>query len=203
MEKFDPTNYYFHGLQYFKNSFFKDIIIQRLSNILKSGYILSRKKQFSTLKIQYLYNNNWNGNKYISICKKLKEEEITEQENYAYYCYVNNEKVFSIALAISPEIESKLIFRKGIYRRMLGEYQVFNKIPISYIKAVTISCNHIISECDHLIPQSRNYSILTSEIQKILKIYNADIPLININDGLIMPNIEKSNKSIQKVLKQY
>ena len=44
--------------------------IEKLKSILNNGYILSREKQKLLLNTDYSNNGrNWNGEKYISICK--------------------------------------------------------------------------------------------------------------------------------------
>lgn len=129
---------YYHGLDC--DNFRREIPNYELSlctlaTILKTRAIYSREKllEYKIIKDKSSFRDtiNWNGNEYVSISKNCFSSSPFE----SYDVYVKP----GMAIMISDQIEEELEFRKEGYNRLMGEFQVKEKIPSDYFLGITIS----------------------------------------------------------------
>lgn len=170
--------------------------IEKLKSILNNGYILSREKQKLLLNTDYSNNGrNWNGEKYISICKIGKcndEYEDYEENAYDTFCYTS-------ATCIILD-HNALYKRRKNYWHMQGEIQVEDIINSNSFKGIGIQFNSYFDLILNEIPDKRKLELLKADIelfekiQKIAKQY----PIYSLNNGELASDYLKKEKQMVK-----
>ena len=175
--KLDLEKYYFHstrGIEMINNN---EMCLKRLESILKSEYILSRKLQKEILNIENKKNfSNWNGEDYISVCKYNYNDFGIFGDAYTTLCYASG-----VTIVLDKNMLNHSIVRKD-GKKMLNEIQIKDKISINFIKAIGFHYY----DCDI-------DNVLVQKIRELLDIYNIDVPIIDIKNGMI---IEKNAKRL-------
>ena len=175
-------------LKYFAHTFskyyeFMLTDITRLEEILKSGFVLSRRKLNLPLK-----DALFNGMDYISLCDLEKEH----QHNSAYNLYVKSgvSLLFSKDLkVIHPQIITLdkrhpnlrgMVHRLGMngrYSDLSDEVQVKDSISLDYLKGLLVSIEAMKES------HSDRYNMEFLMVMKELLLdYNRDVPIINLDD---------------------
>lgn len=174
-----------------------------LESILKEGAILSRSimndKQIELSSHEYI---GYNGYDYISVCKKYYSNEISD----CYEEYIRN----NIGLIIVNPInitETKLInSNDGVtknfnnyykqfydeqvrYSDLTGEFQVYQKIPLKNIIAITYPLTILINDIENSymsekerIIHYRNIIMEYYNLVKLLKKYDINKPIIDLEN---------------------
>lgn len=209
---FELNNYYFHGLT--NSAKIEDMakILDVFEKIIISKSLLSKRYQNALFGIKYNKRYmNYNELDYISICSF---DNVDNSIKNSYKFFVDNEVFCNIIFLIDKKIENDLLFRKGNYKKMNNEFQVFDRIPFKYIKAIAVNACPIDIEKEFKKLNIENdyfefYKIIMEEklafqleIENILKLYNVDLPIIDIKSGRILESVTES-LSKRKVLTNY
>ena len=189
--------YYAHTFSKYYEFMLTDIT--RLEEILKSGFVLSRRKLNLPLK-----DALFNGMDYISLCDLEKEH----QHNSAYNLYVKSgvSLLFSKDLkGINPQIITldkrhadleDMVHRLGMngrYSDLSDEVQVKDSISLDYLKGLLVSIESM--KESHSDKYNMDYLRLMKEL---LLDYNRDVPIINLDDEKEIKIYEKNVKKLHK-----
>lgn len=183
--------YYAHTFSKYYGFMLTDI--NRLEEILKSGFVLSRRKLNLPLK-----DALFNGMDYISLCDLEKEHEY----NSAYNLYVKSgvsllfSKDFKV---IHPQIITldschinleDMVHRLGMngrYSDLSDEVQVKDSISLDYLKGLLVSLESMKES------HSDRYNLDYLRVMKELLLdYNKDVPIINLDDEKEIKIYEKN-----------
>lgn len=179
----DLNSKYFHFIGGYNNININKNIT-KLNSILGNGYILSREKQLSLLKNDFSNSgNNWNGDKFISICKigKCDDNYESDYENaYDLFCYNG---------AISIILNEDVIYsnKRRNYWHMQGEVQIKDMINSEYFSGVGLQFNSYYDLLLNKYTNKEKLEILKKDVnlyQKVLEITNKyNINLYALNNG--------------------
>lgn len=211
-------NCYLHAIESSSknNPFDIELTLNKLEEILSSGYILSRRQMGDTnTKI-----GGWNGIDYISLCdySKRKNKPYTDDERLkdytAYESYIKDS--LSIIFpkksihAITPELKPPIAYdwKKVSEMVILGnhptkrysdypdEVQVKSKISLKKSIGITIPIDKLIDErCNYTYSEQEILEFL-KKIKQLLRKYNLQR---SIYDLLTQQEI-KNEKDLEKIL---
>ena len=175
---------YFHGLAggipFWDEERVSAVGMRQLRQIIKSKGIYSRKILKEKYGINIDEEQGYNGEEYISLCKRHAEEsEFYGEFSYldpAFYRYIK----YKMGIAISPDIINTCNFREDGYKRLPGERQVKDSIDISNFIAIVIGLS--------------NKAKAIKELEEILK--NTGIPIIDIEGNILTSEGTKSMESL-------
>lgn len=154
--------------------------LNKLSSILKNGYILSRENQKSILKASFHNKgSNWNKDEYISICTLDYKSNIDLDDNHndeiAYETFC---KEGSVCIILNNELLYNVRRRKN-YFHMIGEIQVKDKISYEHFVGIGVQLHDYLSSKS----ETKNDLKLLKAIKKVLSDTGSNLPVIALNNG--------------------
>ena len=213
----DLKDKYFHSIHSYletedRNLMLEDIL-DKMEKIFKCGFILPRKeitKLYGNTISKNIYSN-LNGNDFISVSLHSSNPQILDEEykntipDYedAFQSFILQEPSIVLNGAIQKEL--KFLKCNGIYL----ERFVAEPIPLKYMDAISVFSIGMIepffrdfsSEEYHKCIIDSSYRKITIEfldkIKELLKMYNYNVPIIDICQG----NEYKENNSYRKYIK--
>lgn len=189
------NRFYYHGIT--------DNALLCLESILKEGAILSRSlmndKQLELSKHEYI---GYNGNDYISICQKYYNGELSDcYEEYIRdnisLIIANPSDIIATNLTNSNDKLSKnfnVYYNKFHnsqirYSDLTGEFQVYKKIPLKNIVAISYPLTILINDIENSYmskkEKANHYRKIILEyynLVKLLKKYNINKPIIDLEN---------------------
>lgn len=205
MEKLDLHNVLFHGFAHFLADKRFEISLKRLDQILKSGAILSRNEQKKVLPTLGFAPENygkilWNGEDYISICKKADDDNPKYNTN-SFFEFIGE---YGIGLILDKRLLNELEIRLSNCDD--GEIQVKDKIDCKYFLGVLVgdmSDEFFIRYLEKWPPISKeditDHFIQINKVRKVLQQNGyGDLPIYSSIDGCIITN----PKTIMTTLQQ-
>lgn len=174
--------FYYHGIT--------DNAFECLESILNEGAILSRSimndRQVEISNHEYI---GYNGYDYISVCKKYYNNEISD----CYEEYIRNNISFIIVSPSNIKATNLITSNDGIstnfndycnkfhhndirYSDLTGEFQVYKKIPLKNVIAISYPLTLLINDIESSY-MSKEEKI--KEYRKIILEYNRLINLLN------------------------
>lgn len=202
-EGIDPQKVYYHGIGYLRLTENGELeCLKILRAILSCKHIYSRKLQKQFLGDDYVprsYNENLNGMDYISICKKIEKYEVET----AYALYVKG----AISFVLNGDLEEKVTFRKIPYEKMVGEYQVKDKIAIDNVVALALPFKRYKSD-DFLTCSSdkireiliKDYYMLNL-VKQELSANKIEFPIVD-SAGTLIPSYEEEYERLRPHVKR-
>lgn len=158
----DVENMCFHGVSFINWDYVVDGItnFQLLESILKDGFILSKEHLGCQNSFGIIRNIGWNSDNRVCICNhSCKDDEYSFQFNFddaeisyrqrAFDSFVSN----NYSIILDSSILNDFDYLK---RGMIGEYQVYGDIPLSYMRGIGIP-NHIRMMLDNVEDMLGNY----------------------------------------------
>ncbi len=195
------SKYYYHGLG---EAFYRGDSLNRILKILKTGGIKCKR----LLGLPNIYESTCNGMDYVSVCKKLSDQEYQGFFHYesAFYNYVQN----CFCLIISDEIKTvkPIIFpitewknkeiarmrqsdKKNRFSDICDEWQVYEVVPLSMIIGVGIPLRWIEATCE-------NESDL-EKLQELVTIAEAlGLDIVDTNNPNFVEEYEVSKQELGK-----
>lgn len=135
MKSIDLEQVLFHGLAHILSPHKEEKSLSRLDRILKCGAILSRNYQELMLSELGLEQNKyakivWNGEDYISICRKQGSKPDRTSEAFSEF----------VESGISIILDSKILddAELRVDKIQEGEVQIKDTIPSSYFKGISV-----------------------------------------------------------------
>ena len=183
--------------------------LEILEDILKTGAILSRDQQkwslgedITSKRIKkYKHCTNWNGDQYVSVCKKRSSKAFNKNSD-SYERFVND----SIGIILSRKV---LRLEQPILGCLQdGEYQIVNKIPKDFFLGISVNCSNLENYIDFMekigYSPKQIYLEIAKEyqnsklrhIENILKKYNYNLPIFTTSGEQLKPG-EKLLKELK------
>lgn len=214
-------NYLYHGiyfLELFDKYYNHDESLKILENILKSGYLLSRRQLCLEDK-----PINFSGNDYISFCdRKLRYakpyQNIGLLEKYtSYETHINS----SLSLGFDRKgleiIDTKLvqpivlqtrqdrvIKKYGLseevrYSDMPDEVQIKDRVSLGNLRCLTLPVNLMTNKHSDIIYDCGDVCRCVDEINELMSDYNYSVPIYDIGSKELL----NSEEQVKKVIKKY
>lgn len=210
-------NYYLHAIEPYgeRNPFDIELALNKLEEVVSSGYILSRRQRGDNKKSI----GGWNGIDYISLCdySKRNNPPYNNDERFKDYTAYTNYIKDSISLiiskknimAITPELKPPVACDFNRLKEMVtlgnhptkrfsdypDEVQVKDKISLKKIIGVTVPIDKLIDErCNYVYSKEEILRFL-KDIKEILNYYHKKD---SIYDLLTMTEI-KGESDLEKV----
>lgn len=179
-------NFFSHTISEYDTFAFGEL--KKLEKILKDGYLLSRRKLGLNVEMAA-----FNGMDYISLCDLSKEHE--DYSAYNIYTKRGLSLLFDKSIkVIEPnyyqrEIRDVVYFKKihemGLgktrYSDLKDEVQVKNELSLEYLRGILLPYLKIMNRT---CLNYANYYL--DEIYSLLKQYNYDVPIINLDDEKVL-----------------
>lgn len=175
------SKYYYHGLKEGFSIERRHLCIDKMIEIISSGGLKSRAKRGINL------NGGFNGNDYISLCKKLPMDDYIENPSQSFFPCILNNYCFIISNevdAIKPRIISKddydswedikLMLDTNPDERisdLVDEWQVKDEIPLKYI----VGLGFPFKELEYYKNQSEEMKEKIEKLFELAKELNLDI----------------------------
>ena len=185
-------SFYYHGIT--------DNQLECLESILKEKSILSRSMMDEKKNLISHHDYiGYNGKDYISICKKYYNNELSD----CYEEYIRN-NISLVMIDIPNVIDTKLIninseigdyqeyFNKfhnleTRYSDLTGESQVYKKIPLNYVVAISYPLTMLINDVKNSYMEKKEKNKFYRKIvfdyyilKQLLKEYNFNVPIIDL-----------------------
>lgn len=191
----------------------------KLEQILKSGYILSRRK----LGDIDPKKGGWNGFDYISLCDYLNKDAEPYENNHFYKGYTAYEIYISSSLSlilnkkgmnvVKPELMPPAIFDWNSLEemRILGnhstrrfsdlpdEIQVKNRISLKKLEGITLPISYMLDEKFKNIYSKEMIIIFLNEIKQMLEKYNMVVPIYDLFTTIELNNSEDIDFALKKI----
>ena len=195
MRKLDLHSVLFHGFAHFLTDKRFELSLKRLDQILKSGAILSRNEQKKVLPTlgftpEAYCKILWNGEDYISICKK-SDEDNPEYNTNSFFEFIGE---YGIGLILDKKLLNELEIRLSNCDD--GEIQVKDKIDSKYFLGVLVgymSDEFFIRYLEKWPPISKeditDHFIQINKIRRVLQQNGyGNLPIYSSIDGCIITN---------------
>ena len=193
------SKYYYHGIKNLLN-------INAVLSIIQSGGIKSKRKQNLSYKIGF------NGADYVSVCKKVPDEDYANFFNSAFENYIVNKFCFIIDNRI-PAIKPQYIADASNWNRfeliklmvsnpnnrftdMIDEWQIKDEVPLTYIIGIGIPVKKINSLLVSKTVDSNVIEHIKTVLDKIIEFaLNLNIDIVDSSNMHFIEEYE-SNKEI-------
>ena len=208
-------NYYLHAIDSYGkyNPFDIELTLNKLEEILSSGYILSRRQMGDTNP----RIGGWNGLDYISLCdysRRNNKPYYNDKDYTAYELYIRTSLSFmfskksikAIDTILKPPIENdtnkvcEMITLGNHPTKRYSDYpdevQVKNKISLKKTEGITIPFDRLIDEDCNYVYSTEQIIEFLKKIKEVLNYYNIKKP---IYDLLTQEEI-KNEKDLEKIL---
>lgn len=170
--------------------------IETLKMILDSGAILSLSRQGRES------NNGFNGKDFISLCDLEVTQSASNKRYTAFYNYVEPSISIAFKKSLFPVIKPIIVppiskvkdgydvmkhYGKEVVNRysdFVDEVQVRDRISTDIMYGITFPVNYFLD--NSILPKKLKYKLLEYyilEVKELLRIYDLDVPIFNINTG--------------------
>lgn len=198
------NSFYYHGIT--------DNQLACLESILKSKAILSRSKMNEEMNLISRHDYiGYNGNDYVSICKKFYNNETSDC--YEEYIRTNISLIMSdLPNVINTELINLNYNNENYqdyynrfhnlevrYSDLTGELQVYKEIPLEYVVAISYPLTMLINDVKNSYMENKQKNKIYHKIvydyfmlKKLLKEYNFNVPIIDLEtNNLVDLKIKK------------
>ena len=182
-------DYYAHTISTYNDFFLSDL--EKLENIIKSGYVLSRRRLGLNSR-----DALFNGMDYISLCDLSKEHLAYS----SYNLYTKRGLSLLFDKKIDVIVPQYVVINKrslndidkmhelglsGRFSDFMDEVQVKDELSLDFMRALSLSYDAICES--HSEEYIKKYLLAVKEI---LLDYNYHVPIINLDNAKILKNVK-------------
>lgn len=213
------NNFYLHAINCNDGKDFDEkSTLVKLEEILKSGYILSRRKRGDLDPNK----GGWNGFDYISLCDYAKKDAAPYENNSFYKEYTAYDSYIMTSLsliidkrwvrAITPTLMPSIIFDwnsmqemryigihcKERYTDLPDEVQVKNQITLNRLEGITVPLSYMVNEKRKRVFSVEEIKYFLNKTKELLKRYEREVPIYDLET---MTQLD-SDKTLTMVIEQ-